>query len=175
MERRVLATQRAALLGAAAWTIGIDAHADGVRFESLFVIARSKNANVVHYDVRLRGGRFDADEPVVAYWVLHTQGGRREALSFFERRLAYGFGTKIGPRSEAFALWLQAFPGRSLAVRRDARGRFRAHLTLAGEAARLERIFVATDERGVTPSVRYLDVFGVSLAAGTSVSERIRP
>ncbi len=170
----MLATRRAALLGVAAWAAGLEAHADAVRFESLFVIARSKNANVVHYDVRLKGARFDADEPVAAYWVLHAEGGRREALSFFERRLAYGFSAKMAPGGDALSLCLQAFPRRVLSVRRDARGRCRAHVTIAGEAATLDRIFVATDERGVTPSVRYLDLLGVSLAARTSVTERIR-
>jgi hypothetical protein len=176
MERRVLATRRALLLGAAACASGLEARADSVRLESLFVIARSKNRNVVHYAVRIRdSGRIDREEPVTAYWVMHAEDGRREGLSFLERRLAYGFVAEFVGKTQALSLRLQAFPARVLGVRQGARGRFAAHVTIAGQAARLERIFVATDERGITPSVRHLDLFGVSLAGGTSVTERILP
>jgi hypothetical protein len=163
------------MLGAAAWMGGVEAQAGSLRLQSLFVITRSKNANEVHYAVRVRSdGRLDPDEPVTAYWILRAEDGRREDLSFLERRLAYGFSAKFGARSDALSLRLQAFPTRVLGVRCDARGRFFAHVPIAGHPARLERIFVATDESGVTPSVRYLELFGVSQAGGTSVTERIQ-
>jgi hypothetical protein len=174
MDRPVLATRRAVVLGAAAWMSGLEAQAASLPFQSLFVIARSKNANEVHYDVRVRSdGRLDPDEPVTAYWIMRAEDGRREGLSFLERRFAYGFGAKFSARGDALSLRLQAFPARVLGVRSDARGRFRAHVPIAGHAARLDRIFVATDEGGVTPRVRYLELFGVS-QGGTSVTERIQ-
>ena len=45
----------------------------------LFIIERSKNANVVHYDARLTPeGKFDPDQPVVAYWILLAEKGQRD-------------------------------------------------------------------------------------------------
>jgi hypothetical protein len=58
---------------------------------TLFVIQRSKNANEVHYEVQTGANGELAEEPVIAYWVLKAEGGGREDLGFFERKMAYGF------------------------------------------------------------------------------------
>ena len=173
---RVLSTRRAVLLGAATLVAGVDARADGVRAQPLFVIARSKNANVVHYDVRVRErGRLDLDEPVVAYWVMLAEDGRREGLTWLERRLAYGFSTSFRAGGDALELRLRAFTRRPLAVRCDENGRFHAEILVGGEPALLERIFVASDERGMTPSVRYFELHGRRRSDGSRVSERVLP
>lgn len=173
---RVLSTRRAVLLGAATLLTQVHARADGVRAQTLFVIARSKNANVVHYDVRVRdGSRLDHDEPVVAYWVMLAEDGRREGLTWLERRLAYGFSTSFRPGGDALDLRLRAFARRELAVRRGENGHFQAELPIGGAPARLERIYVASDEHGVTPSVRYFDLFGRRRGDGSRVSERVLP
>jgi hypothetical protein len=173
---RVLSTRRAALLGAATLLSGFEARADGARSEPLFAIARSKNANVVHYDVRVRErGRLDRDEPVIAYWVMLAEDGRREGLTWLERRLAYGFSTSLAPGGEEFRLRLRAFPRRELAVRRDENGHFRAEIAILGQAAVLERIFVASVESGMTPSVRYFELHGRRRSDGSRVTERVLP
>jgi hypothetical protein len=48
--------------------------------------------------------------------------------------------------------------------------------TINGQVAALERIYVQAEERLVRPKVRYIDVFGTSLASRpTPVKERIAP
>jgi hypothetical protein len=51
----------------------------------------------------------------------------------------------------------------------------RYRLPIGGAPARLERIYVASDEHGVTPSVRYCDLFGRRHDDGSRVSERVLP
>jgi hypothetical protein len=167
-------TRRAVLLAGAALLLSSEVGAAARKTRNLFTIARSTNKNVVHYDVVLqRGDQLNLSEPLVAYWVMHAEDGRREPLTWLERQLAYGFRIASEVRSEGFRLRLDAFPQRELTVARTAAGLFRAHVAIAGERAILERIFVATDEGGITPSVRYVDVEGVS-ASGRRVSERIK-
>lgn len=169
-------TRRAVLFGAAALATGLDASASDVRTDPLFVIARSKNANEIHFDARVkRGGRLDASDPVVAYWIMRAEDGRREALTWLERRFAYGFSTTLEGHGDAARLALLVFPSRAIAVRRAANGRFRAETTIAGGPAQLFRIFVMAKEGGLTPSVRYVDLFGVRLSDGAPVTERILP
>jgi len=75
--------------------------------QPLFIIERSKNANVVHYDARLDAdGRLDPKEPVVAYWIMLAEDGRRENLNWIEKRKAYGFD-QAGPLGQ----WLYDDPG----------------------------------------------------------------
>jgi Domain of unknown function (DUF4833) len=173
---RTMSMRRAILVGGATLLTGFETRADTLRAQPLFVIARSKNANVVHYEARVRqNGRLDPDEPVVAYWVMRAEDGRREGLTWLERRLAYGFTTSLEAGGEGLRLHVRAFTRRDLSVRRDGTGHFHAEMPIAGHHAWLERIFVASDEHGMTPSVRYIDLLGRLPGDGTRVSERILP
>ena len=62
---------------------------------NLFVIERSKNANVVNYDAVLTDeGKINENKPIDAYWLLYAyKNGEREELSAFDKK-AYGFKVK---------------------------------------------------------------------------------
>ena len=168
-------TRRAILLGAVGLATEPAARAGQARAQPLFVVARSKNANVVHYEARLcASGRLDPEEPLVAYWIMHAENGRREDLTWLERRLAYGFESSLESGGEALRVRLRAFTRRVLHVRRGASG-YRAEVPIGERPAVLERIFVCTDEGGMTPSVRYLELSGFALRDGARLHERIVP
>jgi hypothetical protein len=174
MQSGLRISRRGALLSAVALGTARSARA-AAKTQNLFHIARSTNRNVVHYDVALTSsGQLNRDEPLLAYWVMHEKGGSREGLTWLERQLAYGFRIVSEVRAEGFRLRLDAYPERELRVQRASSGRYRAELSVAGERAALTRIFVATDETGITPSVRYVDVEGVNVANGRRVAERVR-
>lgn len=138
----------------------------------LFSVARSKNANIVRYSARCLPDGLDVSQPIDAYWVMLAEDGRREELSWAERKLAYGFSVS-DVATTGCRLQLLAFKARRLTVRRRPEG-FRALLDIAGRRGWLERIFVQTSESGLLPSVRYLDVHGKSLD-GETLFERIVP
>ena len=68
---------------------GISIYAD--KTSNLFVIERSKNANVVSYDAVLTDdGKIKEESPIDAYWLLYAyKKGEREELSAFDKK-AYG-------------------------------------------------------------------------------------
>jgi hypothetical protein len=139
----------------------------------LFTLARSKNANVVKYAVRIDpDGRLNAASPVEAYWLMLAENGRREELTWTERKLAYGFSISE-QTSQGLLLRLAACSARELRVR-SAAGVFHAELSIAGQRAFLQRIFVRTEEGLLLPSVRYVELSGLTLGA-RRVSERIVP
>jgi hypothetical protein len=139
----------------------------------LFTLARNKNANVVKYALRTaRNGRLDSANPVEAYWLMLAEDGRREELTWTERQLAYGFSVSA-PTSDGFMLHLTACSSRPLRVR-AIDGSYRAELRIAKQPAFLRRIFVQTDNGALIPSVRYVEVSGLT-ASGQAVSERITP
>ncbi len=143
---------------------------------TLFAIARSKNANVVHYDVRLdRAGHLQKGEPVFAYWVLHAEDGRREELTWLERELAYGWSIVSEPHPAGVTLRLTAFPNRSLRIRTDSTGTHRAIVAIAGRDAVLFRIFVQVDGGGLLPRVRYVELSGTDCRTQKVVKERLAP
>lgn len=139
----------------------------------LFTLARTKNANVVKYAVRLgRDGRLDLGKPVEAYWIMLAEDRRREELTWTERRLAYGFSVS-SVTGEGLVLRLTACADRELRVRATSSG-YRAELDLAGQRAFLQRIFVRTEPGALIPRVRYVEISGIT-AGGQRLIERITP
>lgn len=168
-------TRRALLVGAALASLAVDARAGSSPNVPLFVITRSKNANVVHYEAQLApSGTLDAAHPLVAYWVMRAEDGRREGLTWFEEKLAYGWSASFDAHGELLVR-LRAFSRRELRVFREKTGQFRALARIAGRPAVLSRIHVASDDRGLAPTVHYVDLFGTARGDGRLVTERIVP
>ena len=165
-------SRRAALGVALALSAGTVLAGGSVTSQKLFPITRSKNANVVNYAVRLRDKRLDLEDPMVAYWVMNAEDGRREGLSWLEE-FAYGFDVTSKVTLSGFRVRLKAFSAREIAVEKTADNRYRATITIRGRRAILDKIHVATDESGVKPTVRYVDLFGK--VGNEAVSERLKP
>src|SRR5215470_3234558 len=86
--------------------------------EHLFVIERSKNANIVVYDAnREPSGDLAASKPVVAYWLLNGDKGKREELNVVQWQSAYGFDVKRGRTPGTFAMTFKADRNRHLTIR----------------------------------------------------------
>src|SRR3990172_1709098 len=107
----------------------------------LFIIERSKNANVVHYDARLTPkGRLDPGEPVIVYWIMLSEDGRREPLNWIERQKAYGFRIEAEKRGRVYRMRLMAYPEREIKVYQN-ESRVVAEMRIDGNPAPLERIY----------------------------------
>jgi len=90
-------------------------------FVPLFVIERSVNGNTVHYDAKLKDGKIDPLQPVVAYWIL-SENGKRQELNLLERLKAYGFTIKPDKEPEAFRMTLVADKKKEIRVFRMGTG-----------------------------------------------------
>ena len=139
----------------------------------LFTLARNTNANVLKYAVRTgKDGRLDGSNPIEAYWLMLAENGRREQLTWTERRFAYGFSTS-NATDRGCTLRLTACPERELRVRAVDDG-YRAEVTIAKQAIALKRIFVFAEPHSLFPSVRFVEISGTN-ASGKLVSERLLP
>jgi hypothetical protein len=142
------------------------------RAANLFVIERSKNRNVVRYDLVLdKSGFYDTRRPLDVYWLMLAEDGRREELSILERR-AYGYELLPNAKPTELGVRLVAVKDRPLMIRRRS-DVYRAELSIQGVSAYLERIFVATRESPVLPTVLYVELYGRSIQDGRALSERI--
>lgn len=165
--------QRRQLLGAlgALAVSGLSSPASAAARAELFRIERSKNKNVVVYRAHQVQSGLRAASPISAYWLMLAEDGRREELTWAERRLAYGFEV-TDVSAERCRLTLSACSQRSLRVERADEG-FRATCHIGGQRAVLQRIFVQTREGALLPGVQHVDLFGTSLT-GAPLSERLR-
>ena len=71
--------------------VALPAFADELRQQALFKIERSKNANIVQYDVRVdENGKLAKKKPVIAYWIRPGKEERIRQLNWIQRTFAYG-------------------------------------------------------------------------------------
>ena len=139
---------------------------------TLFIIQRNKNANEVHYDAQVGPDGALAADPVVAYWIMKAEDGRREDLTFLEGKMAYGFEvSKPGPGGER-EMTLVAWEDRKIRLTK-AGGRWRALTQIDGKDAYLTRLFIQSEEGGVTPKVLFVDLFGEDADGGKAVQEHV--
>ena len=139
----------------------------------LFVIERSTNKNIVHYDAQLTAqGRLDPEKPVVVYWEMKEKGGTLQDLNGIERRRAYGF--KAEPAKEDGSITIRLVPQKERPIRlwiRD--GKPIAETEISGKKASLKKLFIQTSGKGLIPKVTYMELFGEELAFAQPISEKI--
>src|ERR1700679_1654897 len=103
------------LLLAAEWMSGQD------RAVPLFTIEKSSNANRVQYEARVGAdGHIDSHQPVVAYWIMAAEDGRRQDLNLLEKAKAYGF-TLHRDGEDSYRLWVVSHREKEIHVFRDDR------------------------------------------------------
>jgi Domain of unknown function (DUF4833) len=143
--------------------------------QSLFIIEKSTNANVVHYDAVITAdGGLDPREPIIAYWVMAAEDGRREDLTSAERRKAFGFTIVHGRDADSYHLRLVAQQQRDIYVSRRGNS-VRAATVIAGRCAYLTKIYVKVHKLLALPKIEFIELIGSDIATGEPVCERVRP
>jgi hypothetical protein len=175
MLERALCSRRQLLAASVGVALSRPVSAQVALSATLFIIARSTNANIVRYDVRIdSSGRLDVAQPLQAYWVLHAEDGRHQGLSWFERKFAYGFEVLSKVEQAGFRVRLTAVEGREIAVVRSGQG-YQARTRIARQDAVLKRVYVRTEEGGIVPDVIDVALSGRSVATRAPLAELLKP
>jgi len=141
--------------------------------QPLFIIERSKNANTVHYDARLTAdGELDPTEPVIAYWIVRAEDGRRKELNWIEKTMAYGFEIKPDPSVGGYIMTMVAAPQRPIIVKK-AGNAVRAQLVIDGHPAIVEKMYINASDGDSWPQVHYIELYGTDVQTGEKRFERI--
>jgi len=143
-----------------------------INTDHLFFIERSKNKNLVQYDVCLKDGTELIDQsPVKAYWVL--ENGETKTLNALESQLAYGVRSQRRLGTNRYLINLAAVKAKDIIVERVGDD-YKAILLIDGEQSYLEKVYVESEERwSGLPKVHYVDVFGSTVQTNTAVKERL--
>ena len=146
--------------------------APGDKIGHLFFIERSKNKNLVQYDIRLTESRDLPDaRPVNAYWILAN--GSREELNSIEKEYAYGIVRQEKIAKDRLKVILAAFKDWEITVERI-NNSFKAVTSINGIESILQKIYIKSEETSaVIPRVVYVELFGWTKAKGLPIKERI--
>jgi hypothetical protein len=140
----------------------------------LFHIERSKNKNIVCYDLNTDAtGKPDEKQPLSVYWINREEHpGRLGELSYIQQRLAYGY-TVAGKRNEAIIIELNAAKDRLITVEHDEQNYF-CRIEINKQPSVLQKIYIKTK----TPNslqVEYVEIEGLDMMTGAPVKERFIP
>ena len=154
---------------------GFGLAAEGACPAHLFVIERSKNANIVVYDAN-RGptGDFDTAEPVVAYWLLNGEADKREELTKIEQDRAYGVESTAGNSPGTYSMVFKAQRKRQFTVR-TLNGCPVVTVTIDGHDAILRKLFIKSKETLLLPKIAYVEFFGEDAQTGKALKEKFKP
>jgi hypothetical protein len=139
----------------------------------LFVIERSLNNNVVHYDAKLKDGKLDPLQPVVAYWVMGEDGHHQE-LNLLERLKAYGFSIRPDKQPEAFLMTLVSDKKKEIRVFRLG-AMVRAQAVIGACEAYLQKIFIESKKSWMVSLPQYAEMIGHDILTGAECRERVTP
>lgn len=163
------------ILASAAIVHGRQSLCEGLETRHLFKIERSKNANIVQYDVQLTpDGKLYQQEPVIAYWIRVAEDGQERELTFFQRKWYYGFKTKYDAVSNSAIVEMVAGSGREIKVY-ELEGVYRGETRIDGQPAFLERIFVTSIKTGLYRKLNFIELFGKETKTGVDCYEKIKP
>jgi len=154
------------LLAVAGWVFG------GDRSVVLFTIEKSSNANRVQYEAHLRpDGHLDPQQPVVAYWVMAAEDGRRQELNFLERAKAYGF-TLHQEGIDSYKLRVVSHREKEIHVYRDG-STVRAEAVIGGRVSLVERIYIQMRKSFLLSLPDFGEMFGFDRETGEKRYEKV--
>lgn len=143
---------------------------------NLFVIERSKNANVVMYDAVLTDdGKISKDSKKVidAYWLLYAaKNGEREELSAFDKK-AYGFKVKYNEQNKNFDFILKAVKEKPMIL--DMYDNVaKVVIKINGIDCFLEKVYIESKDGAFgIPKVSYYELFGKEVATGNAQQQKV--
>jgi hypothetical protein len=143
-----------------------------VKSVPLFTIEKSSNANRVQYEARVTAdGHLDPHQPVVAYWIMAAENGRRQELNILERAKAYGF-TLRQDGSDSYRLWVVSHPSKEIHVFRDGAA-VRAEAVIGGRVSLVEKIFIQMRKSFVLSFPEFGEMFGKDKETGEQRVEKV--
>jgi hypothetical protein len=140
----------------------------------LFYLQRTKNTNTIIYELNKKNGALDLKNPIHIYWIMYTSHKEHQQLSTIEKKYAYGI-TIIDKGNEEYQFTLVAYPKINLYLKKGSDQNYHVYLTLSGKLMILQRTFIKEKEGSfsLSPSIEYIDFFGINVESGKEMNERI--
>lgn len=147
------------------------AYAPAQRSVRLFYIEKSTNKNIVCYDANINAdGTINEKAPVTAYWLMNEEDGRRENLSWIERKKAFGFSFEKNADGE-FVITPNADEDWKLKLSAE-NGEPKAELPINGKPSIVHKVFLQVDQGMLLPSVKAVELFGKCPKSGSAMYEK---
>jgi len=142
------------------------------RSEHLFFIERSKNKNLVYYDIcSTDNGNLSDSTALTVYWIL--ENGQKEELNPIERTYAYGISTQEKLEKNKLSISIAALNKQKITIEKIYE-KYRALISIENRQIVIEKVYINSRDSLVgMPKVLYVDIVGSTQPENISVRERI--
>lgn len=141
-----------------------------------FYVQRTPNTNTIMYELNMKNGVLNDDNPVHVYWIRYTEGAKTQELSYIQRKFAYGVKvSKVAP--EKYKLLFAAYDKVPFFLMKSTAGIYHTYVELDGKMIVLKRLYIRIDPGGTfwAPNVKYVEFKGTEVGSGKEVIKRINP
>ncbi|MDJ1471830.1 DUF4833 domain-containing protein [Xanthocytophaga flava] len=144
--------------------------------QTLFYIQRTPNHNTIMYDLNMKKGKLDTEEPVHVYWIRYGENGQKEELSYIQRQFAYGLKTRK-LADNRFELSFVSYKKQLLYLEWSALlNRYRIHTTINGKTIDVNKVFLQIEGGSFwVPNVVCVEVKGTDPTTGKEVVQLFKP
>jgi hypothetical protein len=109
---------------------------------NLFHIGRSRDANIIKYDINLDSkGNINTENPIKIYWVRYTDDNKIEGLSYIQNKLAYGVNLLSVQKNEVKFQFV-SYEKKSFTIKKNSSGIYKVYTDLKSKQVEVEDIFV---------------------------------
>lgn len=130
--------------------------------DQLFYLQRDPDANTVVYVLNKESGVLDQKNPVKAYWIRYTDGGKRQPLTLLQETMAYGVQTN--KQDEGYVVRIKAYKPLTIHLTKDTKtDQYIARVKIEDQFVRLQSIFVRIDGGSFfSPNIEFVEINGLT-------------
>lgn len=142
----------------------------------LFYMQRDPNTNTIICELNLASnGTIVKEQPVKVYWIRYDDDGRKQELSYIQKKFAYGIQSKALGNDE-YELRFVSYKKFPLYLRKSNKdNKYHVYATVNNKKMQLDRIFVRIDGGSFwIPNVKYVEMKGASTENASQLLERIK-
>ncbi len=142
--------------------------------DRLFHVERSKNKNIICYDINLNGeGKWNSSHPVKIYWVnREEEPGKTNGLNFIQKKLAFGYKLHSHDGTTCI-ISLNACSDKKITITQKEKEYF-CSMDINSTPSKLKNVYVKSKD-GNSTKVEYVELYGTCIQTGKAISERIIP
>jgi hypothetical protein len=142
--------------------------------KQLFFLQRTPNSNTIVCELNCKDGIVDKENPIHVFWIRYQEGGKKQDLSYIQRKFAYGVKSKsIGDNK--YELNFVSYKKYKMYLMQAADKQFHVYTTINNKQAILTRIYVEIKGGSFwSPGVEYVEITGIDPATRSQVKERLK-
>lgn len=145
----------------------------------LFVIERSRNSDIIYYDLNASdGGKLDTNKPISYYWTKESKGHFKEPLTRIQEDMGYGirYIQSEYQNNDILRFYFISMRNQVFSLKKDNQGRYSLFTSFGGKELIVKRLFIQFGNKSFWfPKISFVEIFASNPITGETFSRKILP